>query len=453
MCHRNKVMKTGFAILLLIAIWQIVYWRIDNDILLASPFDVGRQLWSDINNREFWICIFCSMKRIGLGFLLAFLIGFFAGILSYMQKIVKIMIEPVISVIKSIPVASFVVILLIWTGSESLSVWISFLVVLPGIYESTLSGLKSRNETMVQLADISDIPKLNRWFYIYRPAIFPYLINASRVTVGMAWKSGVAAELIGNPVNSLGEKLYMAKITLDTQSIFSWTIVIILLSTITEYLWIGMLTIMEKRTRPLYFKEQKKKKDEEFLKIRLCSLDKSYGEHRIFSNFTLEMENHTITGMTGASGKGKTTLLNMIAGVTSYDAGKIRIGESNYLKVAYVFQQDIFYENADAVYNCMFWSGKKKVREELGKLLPEEALSIPVKKLSGGMRRRVSIVSALLSDAQIILMDEPFTGLDDETKRKTADYILVNRKNRFILFTTHQENELTLLNAEKVIRL
>ena len=146
------------------------------------------------------------------GFVTAFLSGILAGSLAFRFRFLDELLAPVISLVKSIPVASFVILALIWIGSKNLSVFISFLVVFPMIYVSTISGLQSTDQKLLEMADIFSVGLPQRIRFIYLPALMPYLTSSCRVALGMSWKSGIAAEVIGVPSHTIGENLYMAKI-------------------------------------------------------------------------------------------------------------------------------------------------------------------------------------------------------------------------------------------------
>ena len=143
--------------------------------------------------------------------------------------------------LKAVPVASFVILALIWAGSRNLSVVIAFLVVLPVIYVNTLAGLQSTDRKLLEMAVVFRMPVWRKIRFIYLPALVPYLVSGCRIALGMSWKSGVAAEVIGLPNGSIGDALYRAKITLSTGELFAWTFVIILLSAWFEKLFLLLL--------------------------------------------------------------------------------------------------------------------------------------------------------------------------------------------------------------------
>lgn len=204
------------------------------EILLASPVSVLKKLSELLFTADFWQSIGFSFGRIVLGFGIAVVLGIFMGITAYRSRVAEILINPLMSVIKATPVASFIILCLIWIPSRNLSVFISFLMVLPVIYTNLLEGLGQTDRKLLQMADIFRVSREKKVFYIYFSQVLPYFITACRLSLGMCWKAGIAAEVIGVPSGSMGEKLYNAKIYLNTPDLFAWTIVIIIISVVFE---------------------------------------------------------------------------------------------------------------------------------------------------------------------------------------------------------------------------
>ncbi len=228
-------------ILFWIIVWQIASLLIGNDILFVGPLDVARSFSMLLPDGSFWISVFQSFGKISLGFLAAFLAGILTGSLAFRFPAIKELLEPLILLTKSVPVASFVILALIWVGSENLAVFISFLVVFPILYVNTISGLESTDRKLLEMAQVFSIRPLPRIRFIHLPALQPYLANACRIALGMSWKSGIAAEVIGVPSHTIGENLYMAKIYLSTADLFAWTIVIIVVSAAFEKLFLWLM--------------------------------------------------------------------------------------------------------------------------------------------------------------------------------------------------------------------
>lgn len=234
---RTKKKYTRFrilAVLFWVGIWQAASMWLGQEILLASPVSVLKKLSELLFTADFWQSIGFSFGRIVLGFGIAVVLGIFMGITAYRSRVAEILINPLMSVIKATPVASFIILCLIWIPSRNLSVFISFLMVLPVIYTNLLEGLGQTDRKLLQMADIFRVSRGKKVFYIYFSQVLPYFITACRLSLGMCWKAGIAAEVIGVPSGSMGEKLYNAKIYLNTPDLFAWTIVIIIISVVFE---------------------------------------------------------------------------------------------------------------------------------------------------------------------------------------------------------------------------
>ena len=219
-----------WSVLLWLGIWQLVAMTLGQDILLVSPLDVMVRLFDLVRTGSFWLSIGYSFSRIAGGFFLATLIGVLFAIFSYRYRLVEEFLAPPIQTIKATPVASFVILTLVWIAPQNLSVFISFLMVLPIMYTNVLMGIRSTNEKLLEMAEVFRVPTYRRIRYIYLSQVLPFFRSACSVALGLSWKAGIAAEVIGLPQGSIGEKLYQAKIYLDTPDMFAWTLVIIIIS-------------------------------------------------------------------------------------------------------------------------------------------------------------------------------------------------------------------------------
>lgn len=189
----------------------------------------------------FFSAIWFSFSRILLGFLLGLVTAFVLALLAGRFKIIETLLWPYMVTIKSVPVASFIVIALIWLTSSRLSVLISFLMVLPIVYTNLLEGIKSVDKKMLEMADVFKMPFNRRLRFIWLPSVKPFVISGVTISLGLAWKSGIAAELIGIPEKSVGEALYYSKLFLNTADLFAWTLAIVLVSVAFEKLFMFLL--------------------------------------------------------------------------------------------------------------------------------------------------------------------------------------------------------------------
>ena len=226
---RRMFRKCGI-LLFWVFLWYGLCLGVDNRILLASPLETARALAVLLGEGSFYATVGVSLLRIGAGFLLGLAAGLCLAACSRRFPLAEELLSPAVGLAKAVPVASFVVLMLVWWGSSFLAVGICFLVVAPHIYISTLEGLKSTDKKLLEMAEVFRLARRDRFFYIYRPGLKPFWRGSMKVTLGMCWKSGVAAEVMGIPDHSIGEQLYLSKVYLDTGGIFAWTVVIILLS-------------------------------------------------------------------------------------------------------------------------------------------------------------------------------------------------------------------------------
>ncbi len=242
----TNYLKATLIIIMWVVVWQIADSIIDNRIILAGPVDIIASLWNNFRQADFWVICMASFLRITFGFLLSFISGFFLAMAAYRWKIIDEILNPIISLLKTVPMISFVIMLLIWVGNQALTIYLSFLVVLPLIYTSTLSGFKHVDRSMLEMARSFNFSRWKKFTYIYRPAFMPFLISSCKVALGMCWKSGVMAEVIATPKPSIGREMYVAQQYLQTTNLFAWTVVVIILSTIFEKIFTKILESMNK---------------------------------------------------------------------------------------------------------------------------------------------------------------------------------------------------------------
>ena len=236
---RDEYLKRAAAIAFALMLWQAAAMALSQRLLLVSPIQVAVRLGSLLLEGSFWRTVLYSFLRIEAGFLLGLFAGAVLAAAAARFSLLEILIWPFMTAVKSVPVASFIILSLIWLGASGLSVFISFLMVLPIVYFNVLEGMKSTDRKLLEMAEVFAIPWGRRMRYLYLPQVKSFLLSACRTALGISWKAGIAAEVIGIPDGSIGERLYEAKIYLDTADLFAWTLVIVLLSALFEklFLW------------------------------------------------------------------------------------------------------------------------------------------------------------------------------------------------------------------------
>lgn len=228
--YGEKILIIGFWLLL----WELISRLLGKEILLPSPISVADTLIKLCITVEFWQAVLFSSLRIISGFMLSVIIGIILAVAAYNVNIIKLLIAPLMKLAQAMPVASFIILALLWIKSKNLSVLTSFMMVMPLIYANIYQGLMTADEKLLQMAKVFRIGKWRKIKAIYIPAIIPHFIAAVSVGVGFCWKAGIAAEVIGIPSGSIGQRLYESKIYLITKELFAWTAVIIIISILFE---------------------------------------------------------------------------------------------------------------------------------------------------------------------------------------------------------------------------
>lgn len=234
MLRRNKAAAKALAVIFWLIVWQAAAVITGRSIILPSPIETAARLAELITDEDFFRIILNSTLQIALGFMLGMVSGIVLAAFSERYEYVKVMLSPLITAVKSVPVASFIILALFWLKSSSLSLLISFLIVLPVIYESVCKGISSADKKLLEAAKVYGFSAAKKIRYIYIPAAMPSFMGALSAASGLAFKSGTAAEVIGRADYTLGEMLYASKIYLETADLFAWTIVIIILSRLFE---------------------------------------------------------------------------------------------------------------------------------------------------------------------------------------------------------------------------
>ena len=438
---KEKQRKTKlWPIVFWLMIWQAASVFVGQEILLASPAAVLKRLFTLVTEPVFWQSLLFSGARIGAGFLLGAAAGIAGAALAGRFSIAEELLTPLVAAVKAVPVASFVILILIWISSKNLSVVISFLMVFPILYTNTRNGLRELDTALLEMTDVFQVPRLVRLRWVILPQLYPYIRTGCSLSLGLCWKAGTAAEVIGIPNRSIGEHLYQAKIYLDTPGLFAWTAAIVYVSFCLEKAVLKGMDLAEKKDAGDEMREDT---------IEICHLKKAYGEHVIFSNLTMELKKGAVTCLMAPSGVGKTTLLRILAGLEQADGGKI--GGLEALRKSMVFQEPRLAEELTAAANIqlavrrrMFGKEKRSSRhlvEEMEELGLSGCENQAVSELSGGMRQRVAVLRAMRMDADFLLLDEPFRGLDAGTKKKTMNYIRRKGKEKTMLLVTHDLEE------------
>lgn len=231
-----KILKIFLIALFWIGVWEVVSLIIGKPLLFPSPIAVIKRLYGLIITRNFWIITLLSLYRVGLGILIAIVLGSLVGLLCSFSKIIYEIIAPFVTIIKSTPVASFIIlfIVLIKNGNEITPIIISSLMVFPIVFSNVYQGIKSINKELIEVCKVYNIPLKQQVSSLYVPSLMPYFSSALLSSIGLGWKAGIAAEVLCSPKISIGTELLNAKTYFENINVFAWTVTVIVISLIFE---------------------------------------------------------------------------------------------------------------------------------------------------------------------------------------------------------------------------
>ncbi|MDO4317661.1 MAG: ATP-binding cassette domain-containing protein [Lachnospiraceae bacterium] len=493
--NRLPYKKTIYFLLSLalwLLLWELAAVRMDEPIFLPRPWSVLEAAGRIVRSEAFGTVLSGSLLRIAAGFVLGTAAGVLCAALSSRSELLAALLRPPLKLIKTVPVASFVILLLLWVDASELSMVISLLIVIPIVFENVSKGIGEIDPQMREAAYVFHWKPLQRLRYLVLPAAAPYFLAACRAGLGMCWKAGVAAEIIGHARNSIGIQLYNAKLTLDTEALFAWTLLLLLASAVFAY---GTLTLL--RFFELCLVDPTERYDKRRAVARILgmptaagslvsrgesaaeaqsvpvehsvsgkqpvpqppvpgtaaasvsAITKSYYGRIVVPPVSAEFAVGTITILQGPSGCGKTTLLRLLLGLEKPDGGSVRRAET----VGVCFQENRLCEWASAWKNVKL-GGTGRSREEICRALTacgiRETERQPVREFSGGMKRRVALLRALMNPGSLCVLDEPFHGLDEERKAQLAAWVRQKARAAAVVLVTHDASEIAFFAQENL---
>lgn len=231
--RQTKVQK-ALAILLWIGVWQVLAMAIGEKIIIVSPIEVLKEIFRSLGDKVFWINIGYSTLKVVGGFISGTVIGVLFAILAKRYNLVRILLEPLFQSIKTVPVVSFIIILLFFIKNFYLPIIISTLIVLPITYFNVLNALLNIDKKFLTIARLYNFSYAKKLKYIFIPATKKSLRGTFKSTAGLAWKSALAAEVIAIPKYGMGKEILQGKLYLETEKVFAYTFVAIILSLLME---------------------------------------------------------------------------------------------------------------------------------------------------------------------------------------------------------------------------
>lgn len=448
--HMTKRMKAvaaaGAVAAFWLAVWVFAAALVAQPLILPGPGAVALALLRLVCDGGTWAILAGSGARILGGLALAAVCGGMLAGISSRSRAFAHLVAPALSFVKATPVACVVVLLLIWLGSARVSIAAVFLMALPGVYFSLAEGLAQVNKTLEQMFRLHGVRGWRLFCAHTWREVLPFVLSCARAVIGMSWKAGVAAELIGMAVGTVGERIYQAKLLIETADLLAWTVLVVAASWACERLLVWLLRV----SGPVAWRAA----------VRAHgraggSAGGGAAAERAFAvgdrppwapaldGLVLRVPAGGRTCVMGASGVGKSTLLALAAG--------------ECVPCSMVFQDMRLVEDASALDNVLVCADARVDASSAAALLrllvPGINVHARVAELSGGQRRRVEIARALLCPGDAVILDEPFTGLDAAARDATAVAVLDLLDGRMLLLATHDVVDARALNISDIITL
>ena len=229
--------------------WAVVFWLLvwqggsmalsaaypHGHLLLASPVSALVRLGELALTAAFWRTVFSSASHIFGGFLLSCALGVILAAAAAKWRLLRELLSPLVAVVKAVPVVSFIILALVWLRAESLSLVIAALMVLPVVWGNLARGIRATDPQLLEMVRAYRFSKVKVVRLVYLPSLRPYFSSALTTSMGLAWKSGAAAEVLALPKWGIGSEIYHAKLAIETPDLFAWTVVVVALSLMLEW--------------------------------------------------------------------------------------------------------------------------------------------------------------------------------------------------------------------------
>lgn len=434
-----------------LAAWMLVAALVAQPLILPGPGAVVVALLRLVCDGGAWAILAGSGARILGGLALAAVCGgVLAGVSSHSRTFAHL-VAPALSFVKATPVACVVVLLLIWLGSARVSIAAVFLMALPGVYFSLVEGLTQADKPLKQMFHLHGVRGWRLFCAHAWREVLPFVLSCAKAVIGMSWKAGVAAELIGMATSTVGERIYQAKLLIETADLLAWTVLVVAASWACERVLVWLLRASGSVAWRVAVRTHG-----DGLRGRVggsaggraaAELALAVGDRAPWApaldGLVLSVPAGRRACVMGASGVDKSTLLSLAAGECA--------------PCSMVFQDARLVEGASALDNVLVCADARVDASSAAALLrllvPGIDVHACVAELSGGQRRRVEIARALLCSGGAVILDEPFTGLDAAARDTTAEVVLDLLNGRTLLLAIHDAADARALNISDIITL
>lgn len=447
MTERMKAVAAAGAVAAFwLAVWALAAALVAQPLILPGPGAVALALLRLVCDGDTWANLAGSGARILGGLALAAVCGGVLAGVSVRSRTFSRLVAPALSFVKATPVACVVVLLLIWLGSARVSIAAVFLMALPGVYFSLVEGLTQADKPLEQMFRLHGVRGWRLFCAHTWREVLPFALSCARAVIGMSWKAGVAAELIGMAAGTVGERIYQAKLLIETADLLAWTVLVVAASWACERVLVWLL----RASGPAAWRAAVRAHGRAGGSAgggAPAELAFAVGDRAPWApaldGLVLRVPAGGRTCVMGASGAGKSTLLALAAGECA--------------PCSMVFQDVRLVEDVSALDNVLVCADARvdasSATALLRLLVPGVDVHARVAELSGGQRRRVEIARALLCGGCAVILDEPFTGLDASARDATAEAVLDLLEGRMLLLATHDVADAQALDISDIITL
>lgn len=235
-------------------VWEIASRLLSHNnelvlLILPSPATVFKTLCEIAFTRAFLTAVLYTFINVFSGFLFGIVFGVLFGVLTHFSKIFDALISPMMRIIRAVPIVAFIILLYLFFKSNVLPVIIVSLMVVPIMWQTVYDGLRQPNRELLEMARVYNMSKKKVFSYITIPSITPSLLSSAITSLGFAWKSGVAAEVLCLPDISLGTRLWQSKGTVDFDEVYAVTLTVVVISIVLEIILKAMLKRIVERTK------------------------------------------------------------------------------------------------------------------------------------------------------------------------------------------------------------
>ncbi len=448
----KRIVLTCLSILLIPVAWQLLSWQMAQPQLIPSFPDLVRALLRLVYTPGFLVSIGTTCLRACVGLLLSLAAASITAFLLNRSEGIRLLFMPWLSLLRSVPVISFILLALIFLNPEMIPLLIAFLTMYPLLTENLLKGLMNRRDSWKMLARQFHLNAWNRLFQINYPQLKPYLFSGLASAVGFGWRAIIMGEVLSQCVDGIGKRMKEAQVFIDVPELIAWTLVAIVLSWLTDKL-ISRLSDWQPSVRYRHSAVELQAVSLQLNDICLTDVSYSYGVHHM----NIVLKAGKIYALSAPSGQGKTTLLQLLNGTLKPTGGEISCLPG---QTANLFQEPTLLPQLTAKENIMLGGAayydraileQQSLRLLAAFQLEKQAEMYPA-ALSYGQQQRVALARALMFPAGLLLLDEPFNGLDVELRQLVARFLVEwqQEKQATVVFSSHHADEIKAMNAEVI---